>query len=132
MGARIDAGARVWRTRLGHVAIEGPPELQRLAATLRTSLAHMLLSRDGPALRPGTRSYARTWIRDGAMMAAAVLMTLPLVLAFLVGGLVVAFGVGLIILARRLGLVDALSRLSFGRKRRRTRGASRRSGRSSP
>ena len=29
--------------------------------------------RDGAALRPGTRSYARSWIRDGAMMADALL-----------------------------------------------------------
>jgi hypothetical protein len=40
---------------------------------LRTALAHILLSRDGVALRPGTRSYARSWIRDGAMMADALL-----------------------------------------------------------
>jgi hypothetical protein len=33
----------------------------------------MLLSRDGPILRPGTRSYARAWIRDGAMIGEALL-----------------------------------------------------------
>ena len=26
----------------------------------------VLVTRDGPVLRPGTRSYARSWIRDGA------------------------------------------------------------------
>ncbi len=31
------------------------------------------MSRDGAALRPGTRSYARTWVRDGAMMVAGLL-----------------------------------------------------------
>ena len=36
---------------------------------LRSSLAHMLMSRQGPILQPGTRSYNRSWIRDGAMMA---------------------------------------------------------------
>ncbi len=36
---------------------------------MKTSLAHMLMSRQGPALQPGTRSYNRSWIRDGAMMA---------------------------------------------------------------
>src|SRR6185295_4101885 len=41
--------------------------------TLRTSLAYILMSRDGPMLRPGTRSYARSWIRDGAMMSEALL-----------------------------------------------------------
>ena len=33
----------------------------------------MLILRDGPTLRPGTRSYARSWIRDGAMMAEGLL-----------------------------------------------------------
>jgi hypothetical protein len=33
----------------------------------------MLMTRAGPALQPGTRSYARSWIRDGAMMAEGML-----------------------------------------------------------
>lgn len=70
--AAFDAAAAAWGRRLDRLRIEGPPGLQRVAATLRTSLAHMLMSRDGPALRPGTRSYARTWIRDGAMMVAGL------------------------------------------------------------
>jgi hypothetical protein len=40
---------------------------------LRTALAHMLISRNGPALQPGTRAYARSWIRDGAMMSDGLL-----------------------------------------------------------
>jgi len=42
---------------------------------LRTAIAHVLISRNGPALQPGTRSYARSWIRDGAMMGEALLRT---------------------------------------------------------
>ena len=42
---------------------------------LRTALAHILMSRDGVALKPGTRSYARSWIRDGAMMVAGLVRT---------------------------------------------------------
>jgi GH15 family glucan-1,4-alpha-glucosidase len=33
----------------------------------------MLVSRIGPRLQPGTRSYSRSWIRDGAMMSEALL-----------------------------------------------------------
>jgi len=62
-----------WRARLGGVAFRLPPAARPLAATLRTALAHILISRDGPALRPGTRSYARSWIRDGALMSEALL-----------------------------------------------------------
>ncbi len=70
---RLARSARAWRGELGRVGIEAPPAAQPLLRTLRTSLAQILIERDGAALRPGTRSYARSWIRDGAMMAAALL-----------------------------------------------------------
>lgn len=62
-----------WRARLGGVVIRLPPPATPLAAMVRTALAHILISRDGPALRPGTRSYARSWIRDGALISEALL-----------------------------------------------------------
>ena len=62
-----------WRSKLNRVALRLPAQAQALADTIRTSLAHILINRDGPALRPGSRSYARSWIRDGAMMADALL-----------------------------------------------------------
>ncbi|MBI1754281.1 MAG: discoidin domain-containing protein [Acidobacteria bacterium] len=62
---------RAWERKLGAVALDLPDTAA--ANTLRTCLAHILLSRNGPALQPGTRSYARSWIRDGAMMAAGLL-----------------------------------------------------------
>ncbi len=61
-----------WRERLSGVQFEGPPAMQPVIASLRMAQAHILMSRQGPALRPGTRSYARTWIRDGAMMVAGL------------------------------------------------------------
>ncbi|MBS7456155.1 discoidin domain-containing protein [Coralloluteibacterium stylophorae] len=56
-----------WKQKLDRVAVHLPREQQRIADTLRTALAHILINRDGPMIRPGTRSYARSWIRDGAM-----------------------------------------------------------------
>jgi len=38
-----------------------------------TAAAHILVTRSGPALQPGPRRYTRSWIRDGAMMSAALL-----------------------------------------------------------
>lgn len=61
-----------WRQRLQILQVEVPAADPRLLQTLRTSLAHMLVSRQGPALQPGTRAYARTWIRDGAMMVSGL------------------------------------------------------------
>ena len=62
-----------WRETLGKVGLKVPAEGQVLVDTLRTALAHMLISRNGPRLQPGTRSYARAWIRDGAMISEGLL-----------------------------------------------------------
>ena len=71
--ARLDAVASAWRTRLNRVAFTLPPAAQPIHDSLRVALSHILMSRDGPALQPGTRSYARSWVRDGAMMVAGLL-----------------------------------------------------------
>jgi hypothetical protein len=67
------AVASRWRQELGRVSLALPPAGQPIADTLRSALAQILVSRDGPRLQPGTHSYARSWIRDGAMMVAALL-----------------------------------------------------------
>jgi hypothetical protein len=53
----------------------GIPQLPALPAlrTLESQLAYILLERSGPALQPGTRAYARSWIRDGALTSSALL-----------------------------------------------------------
>jgi len=46
--------------------------MEAVSAAL-TATAHVLVTRRGPALQPGPRRYTRSWIRDGAMMSAALL-----------------------------------------------------------
>ena len=70
--SRLEQTKAAWRDTLNRTSIR-IGNAKPLADTLRTALADILISRDGPALRPGTRSYARSWIRDGAMMSAALL-----------------------------------------------------------
>lgn len=67
------AAAASWREKLNRVSLKVPPVAQPLVDALRTSVAHILMTRDGPMLRPGTRSYARSWIRDGAMISESLL-----------------------------------------------------------
>ena len=62
-----------WHQTLGRVAITVPPSKQVFADTLATNFAYILTSRAGAMLRPGTRSYNRAWIRDGAMLSDALL-----------------------------------------------------------
>ena len=68
-----DAVAALWREKLNRVAVNVPAAAQPLTDTLRTAIAHLLITRDGPILRPGTRAYARSWIRDGAMIGESLL-----------------------------------------------------------
>jgi hypothetical protein len=70
---KLDLVAASWRERLDRAEIRLPGNAQDFVRAAQSNLAYILMSRDGPALRPGTRSYARSWIRDGAMMAAALL-----------------------------------------------------------
>jgi hypothetical protein len=65
---RLDRVAAGWHTRLNRMELTLPASSQQVADTLRSTLAQILMSRDGAALQPGTRSYSRSWIRDGAMM----------------------------------------------------------------
>lgn len=62
-----------WAARLDRVALELPPAAQRLAWSIKSNLAYILINRDGPAIQPGSRTYARSWIRDGALTSAALL-----------------------------------------------------------
>lgn len=67
--ARQAETAAQWREKLDRFDITLPPAAGPVEAVMKASLAHMLMSRQGPILQPGTRSYNRSWIRDGAMMA---------------------------------------------------------------
>ncbi len=71
--SRMDAAARAWRESLGGVTIRLPTAAVEMARTANANLAWILINRDGPAIRPGSRSYARSWIRDGALTSTALL-----------------------------------------------------------
>ena len=62
-----------WKSSLGRVTVDLPPPAQAVEDALKSTLAYMLINRDGAAIEPGARSYRRSWIRDGAMIGAAFL-----------------------------------------------------------
>lgn len=68
-----EEAAAVWREKLNRVELDLPADGQAWFDTLRTSLAYVLINRDGPRLQPGSRSYERSWIRDGAMTSEMLL-----------------------------------------------------------
>lgn len=71
--AAFAAVADDWRQRLGAVRLAVPGAAAAHADAVRTAAAQVLVNRDGPALQPGPRRYTRSWVRDGAIMAAALL-----------------------------------------------------------
>lgn len=71
--AAASAARALWRTHLDAVHIDAPPVAFEVLRSLRAQLAWMLVTRAGPSLQPGARAYARSWIRDGALMASALL-----------------------------------------------------------
>ena len=70
---RFESAVREWSERLGAVRFQAPAPARDYLDSCRSATAHILINRDGPALQPGPRRYTRSWIRDGAVMAAALL-----------------------------------------------------------
>jgi hypothetical protein len=62
-----------WSTKLALNQWMGDGWLADVIRASLTATAHILVTRSGAALQPGPRRYTRSWIRDGAMMSAALL-----------------------------------------------------------
>ncbi len=71
-GARpLEAAIESWRSALPLATPDGGGAGEPFAV-FATAIAHILACRDGAALQPGPRRYTRSWIRDGAIMSAAL------------------------------------------------------------
>jgi len=55
-----------------HFALDVPAE-PRIAKTIEAQLRYILTNRDDKAIHPGSRSYERSWIRDGSLTSEALL-----------------------------------------------------------
>jgi hypothetical protein len=64
-----------WEAELNRFTLRLPAAMhgEEIANTLRSQLAYILINRDGPSIQPGSRSYDRSWIRDGSLTSAALL-----------------------------------------------------------
>ena len=69
----LDEPAFDWGVTLAANQWSGSGWSMDVVRTALTATAHVLITRSGPALQPGPRRYTRSWIRDGAMMSAALL-----------------------------------------------------------
>lgn len=72
---RLADARRLWTELLNRVRLTLPKSAKRISDTFRTTQACILINQDGPAIQPGSRSYERSWMRDGSMTGAALLET---------------------------------------------------------
>jgi hypothetical protein len=69
----FDEVTSTWKRILNTVEFSGPPEVQRYVDIIRSNLAYILINKDRYGFQPGSRSYERSWIRDGSMTSDALL-----------------------------------------------------------
>lgn len=70
---QLEETSQLWERRLNYVQFYVPPEMHHLVNSLRSNLAYILINRDGAGIQPGSRSYERSWIRDGSLTSSALL-----------------------------------------------------------
>jgi hypothetical protein len=68
---RLERAARDGRDAVEKVTLHLPS--RDLERTLNAQLGWILLNQDGPSIQPGSRSYERSWIRDGSLTSSALL-----------------------------------------------------------
>lgn len=62
-----------WKSKVGHIQFNLPASADRIVNTYKSNLAYILVNRDKVGIQPGSRSYERSWIRDGALTSSALL-----------------------------------------------------------
>ena len=68
----LEDTVQLWRSHLDRLDIR-IPAAEPLVRTLKSNLGYILINQDGPSIQPGSRSYERSWIRDGALTSTALL-----------------------------------------------------------
>lgn len=62
-----------WENMVSHVQFNLPPSANRIINAWRANLVYILINRDMAGIQPGSRSYERSWIRDGSLTSSALL-----------------------------------------------------------
>ncbi|MEK6700629.1 MAG: hypothetical protein AABZ53_00040 [Planctomycetota bacterium] len=64
-----------WVALTTRVGLHLPPAARHIEETFRAQQAAILINADGPAIQPGSRTYERSWIRDGSLTGRSLLVT---------------------------------------------------------
>jgi hypothetical protein len=69
----FDDATEFWKSKVDHVQFNLPASADRIVKTFKANLVYILINRDNAGIQPGSRSYERSWIRDGALTSSALL-----------------------------------------------------------
>ena len=73
VGAEFEKTASFWKMKADHIKFNLPESANRIVNTYKSNLVYILINRDRAGIQPGSRSYERSWIRDGALTSSALL-----------------------------------------------------------
>ncbi len=69
----FDSSVSYWSKRVDYVKFNLPASADKLIDTYKSQLVYILINRDKAGFQPGSRSYERSWIRDGSLTSSALL-----------------------------------------------------------
>jgi len=69
----FETAADFWNSKVDHIKFRLPGSADAIISTYRAMLYYILVNRDRAGIQPGSRSYERSWIRDGALTSSALL-----------------------------------------------------------
>jgi hypothetical protein len=69
----LSATKTFWEEKLSHIKFNLPESADKIINTWKSNLAYILINRDKAGIQPGSRSYERSWIRDGSLTSSALL-----------------------------------------------------------
>lgn len=62
-----------WNSKVNNIEFSLPESADKLINVLKSNIAYILINRDKFGIQPGSRSYDRSWIRDGSLTSSALL-----------------------------------------------------------
>ncbi|MFA5646863.1 MAG: discoidin domain-containing protein [Bacteroidales bacterium] len=69
----FDEVNKFWETKVNHIRFNLPKSANSIINTYKSNLYYILVNRDKAGIQPGSRSYERSWIRDGSLTSSALL-----------------------------------------------------------
>lgn len=70
---KLEETKNFWKEKLDHIKFNLPESANKIINTWKSNLAYILINRDNAGIQPGSRSYERSWIRDGSLTSSALL-----------------------------------------------------------